>query len=91
MLTFTIRDQQTQEKFSLQGQSIRDLELKLNLSDYGHTWSEIGDHLFKFYNYSGSINQPDKILVVNSEQYSELFRLSQLDYQTMLNQKHNVC
>jgi len=40
-----------------------DLELKLNVSPYGHQWSKIGDQLYKF----GIGNNMDVILVTNEQ------------------------
>jgi hypothetical protein len=40
-----------------------DLELKLNVSPYGHKWSKIGDQLYKF----GIGNNIDMILVTNEQ------------------------
>jgi hypothetical protein len=47
------------------------LELKLNVSSYGHTWSSIGDQLYNF----GIGNDIAEILV-NSYQFNYLKKLN---------------
>ena len=58
--------------FEITGKNIINLELKLNLSEYGHKWSHIGDYLFKFYNHIGCEGQPSNILEVSKFQFEFL-------------------
>lgn len=46
------------------------LELKLNVTQYGKQWSYIGDKLYAF--GSGSLSKSDDILVVSAQQYAFL-------------------
>ena len=50
-----------------------ELELKLNLSEYGKKWSAIGDHLYNFYIKSDYSN----IILVNEFQFNYLKSLFQ--------------
>ena len=43
------------------------IELALNLSEYGKTWSKIGDHLYNF-----CVGKIDNDLYVTTEQYETL-------------------
>lgn len=58
------------KSISLTRQQSINLELKLNVSPYGHSWSKIGDQLYKF----GIGDKINKILV-NNEQYKYLISL----------------
>ena len=62
--------------FTVSGQNILDLELKLNLSPYGKVWSEIGNHLHGFYIYRGQINQPSSILYITADQWDAINSLN---------------
>ena len=87
-MTYTIRDKTSEKSFTLEGKSIIELELKLNLSDYGNEWKDIGDHLFNYYHKSG--DSKDDLLLVNSQQYDELLELSKINYNHMLSKKYNM-
>lgn len=62
--------------FELNRQQSIDLELKLNVTFYGHTWRTIGDHLYDF--GVAKLNS-QKDLVVDPNQY---------DFLTMLKAKN---
>ena len=47
------------------------LELKLNVSSYGHTWSSIGDQLYNF-----GIGKDITEILVNSYQFNYLKKLN---------------
>lgn len=49
-----------------------DIELKLNVSKFGKTWSHIGDHLFQ---YGTRTRGPTDTLTVTNEQYEFLVDL----------------
>jgi hypothetical protein len=49
-----------------------DIELKLNVSKFGKTWSHIGDHLFQ---YGTRTRAPTDTLSVTKEQYEFLVDL----------------
>ena len=66
--------------FSVEGQEIIDLELKLNITNYGHTWKDIGDHLFNFHNLQNYANQPSDILYTNNTQFQFLKYLKERTY-----------
>ena len=66
----TVTDSNT--SFILNEREAIDLELKLNVTDYGHTWRPIGDALYNF----GSRNSKSlPILVVTTEQFNFLLML----------------
>jgi len=56
-------------KFALNAKQAIQLELKLNVTQYGHSWSTIGDEL---YNYGIAAIDTDKMLVVSEKQYEFL-------------------
>ena len=62
-----------EQKFTIKNEEILYLELKLNLSEYGKKWSDIGDYLFYFYHKEKNLNN---ILFVNDEQFKLLKNLS---------------
>jgi len=49
-----------------------DIELKLNVSKFGKTWSHIGDHLFQ---YGTRTRGPTDTLTVTKEQYEFIIDL----------------
>ena len=66
MLTIT----DTKDSFQVNTKQSSLLELQLNVSEYGHRWSHIGDEL---YNYSSkNTDLVDKTLTVTSDQYMYL-------------------
>ena len=66
-------------EFILQEQEIINLELKLNLTEYGNKWIHIGDYLFNFY-HKNQNKTIEPILNVSSDQYKVLFYLHQKKY-----------
>ena len=57
--------------FSLSKQQSLELEIKLNISEYGKLWVKIGDHLYKYYINNNYNNK----LVVSKKQYNYLLKL----------------
>jgi len=78
MSKLTIKNDE--HSFSVEGPEIINLELKLNITDYGHTWKKIGDHLFNFYNLQNYANQPSDILYTDYEQFQFLKALNRRTY-----------
>ena len=69
--------QSGKNKFNVLGEEIINLELKLNITPYGHSWKDIGDHLFNFHNKQGYQGQPPDVINVTEFQYQYLNNLSQ--------------
>ena len=69
--------QSGKNKFKVSGKEIINLELKLNITPYGHSWKDIGDHLFNFHNKQGYQGQPSDVINVTEFQYQYLNILSQ--------------
>ena len=69
-----------QNYFEIQDKNIIDLEIKLNATDYGKTWSYIGDYLYNFYT-DNSINRKSNILKVTEYQFSYLKYLNGKNYE----------
>jgi len=69
--------QSGKNKFKVTGKEIINLELKLNITPYGHSWKDIGDHLFNFHNKRGYQGQPPDVINVTEFQYQYLNILSQ--------------
>jgi hypothetical protein len=68
------------ESFEIKGKDIINLEIKLNITDYGKPWVIIGDHLYNFYNLRGCEKQPSNILNVKDFQYTFLQDLKNKSY-----------
>ena len=68
------------DKFEIEGKNIIDLEVKLNITEFGKKWLNIGDHLYKFYTLQGYEGQPPNILNVNEFQYNYLQDLNKREY-----------
>ncbi len=64
-----------QRVFTLNRRQCIEVELKLNVSPYGHAWVSIGDHL---YNFGSALADSQKDLVVDSTQYDYLSALIHL-------------
>ena len=73
--------------FSVKDREIIQLELKLNLTDKGNLWRDIGDHIFDFHNFQNCANQPSDILEVNLHQYNFLFELKDKTYDEVYKEK----
>lgn len=58
-------------RMSLNKHQALQMELALNLSEYGKTWSDIGDKLYNF-----SIDRMEDNIVVTEKQYLVLVKLS---------------
>ena len=69
--------QSGKNKLKVSGKEIINLELKLNITPYGHSWKDIGDHLFNFHNKQGYQGQPSDVINVTQFQYQYLNILSQ--------------
>ena len=80
MLELTITN--NVDKFIIKDREILNMELKLNITEYGKAWSHIGDHLFDFYNQKNLNN----ILIVDDDQFKFLKDLSEKNYQEMIAQ-----
>tara|TARA_A100001015_G_C14935022_1_gene690063 strand:- start:37 stop:309 length:273 start_codon:yes stop_codon:yes gene_type:complete len=80
--------QSGKNKFNVSGKAILNLELKLNITPYGHSWKDIGDHLFNFYNKQGYQGQPSSIIEVTYFQYEYLNTLNQKTLEEV-EQEHN--
>ena len=59
-----------------------ELELKLNITEYGKKWKHIGDHLF---NYCYNKEKKEEILEVSEDQYNFLKKLNNVSYVEVLN------
>lgn len=57
--------------FSLSKQEANDLELKLNVTEYGHAWKHIGDVLFDYSTSKPCVSS----YIVNEQQYDFLSML----------------
>ena len=69
--------------FFLKGKEIIEMEIKLNITEYGNKWKEIGDYLYKFYNLINEKNQPVNILEVDIFQYNFLKDLKLKSYEEL--------
>ena len=58
------------------------MELKLNITEYGIKWKNIGDHLF---NYCYNQDTKKEILEVSEDQYNFLKKLNNVPYVEVLN------
>ena len=85
MTTLTISDDT--DSFDIEGRDIINLEIKLNMTEYGKEWINIGDHLFNFYNLIGFKNQPSNILRVKDFQYLFLKQLKDKSYNQVYKEK----
>ena len=74
------------ESFAVEGKDIINLELKLNITEYGRSWDHIGGYLFDFYNLNGYKNQPASELNVDSFQYTYLKNLNDRSYDEVYNE-----
>ena len=72
------------QSFSVKDREIIQLELKLNLTEEGNLWRDIGDCLI--YNFKIK-NQPSDILEVNLHQYNFLFELKDKTYDEVYKEK----
>lgn len=61
----------TKRSFTLDKQQANDLELKLNVTAYGHIWKYIGDILFDFSTSKPCVSR----FIVNDQQYEFLSML----------------
>ena len=69
--------------FLLKNKEIIEMEIKLNITEYGNKWKEIGDYLYKFYNLIDDKDQPSNILEVNNFQYNFLKNLKFKKYEEL--------
>ena len=69
--------------FLLKNKEIIEMEIKLNITEYGDKWKEIGDYLYKFYNLIDDKDQPPNILEVNNFQYNFLKDLKLKKYEEL--------
>lgn len=69
--------QSGENKFNVSGKDILNLELKLNITPYGNSWKDIGEHLFNFHCKQGYQGQPPNVINVTNFQYEYLNSLSQ--------------
>lgn len=83
MLELTITN--NVDKFIIKDREILNMELKLNITEYGKVWSHIGDHLFDFYNQKNNQKNLNNILIVDDDQFKFLKDLSEKNYQEMIN------
>ena len=65
----------------LEGREIINLEVKLNITEYGNQWKNIGDHLYKFYNLEKFERQQMNILNVTEYQFNYLKDLNNKKYE----------
>ena len=79
MLELTITN--NVDKFIIKDREILNMELKLNITEYGKVWSHIGDHLFDFYHQKILINT----LIVDDNQFKYLKNLSLKNYEEVIN------
>ena len=75
------------QSFSVVDREIIQLELKLNLTDEGNLWKDIGDHIYYFHNFQNFANQPSDILEVDLHQYNFLFELKDKTYGEVYKEK----
>ena len=75
------------QSFLVRDQDIIQLELKLNLTDEGYLWGDIGDHIYNFHNLKNYANQPSDILEVDLHQYNFLFELKDKTYGEVYKEK----
>lgn len=62
--------------FSLDRKEVLALELALNKSSYGKTYSKLGDYFFDFVRYpKGNVHRPSSYLNVEKEQYDVLSKI----------------
>ena len=59
-----------------------ELELKLNITEYGKKWKDIGDRLF---NYCYNKEKKEEILEVSEDQYNFLKKINSVSYVDVLN------
>lgn len=69
------------ESFKLEDREIINLEVKLNITEYGNKWKHIGDHLYKFYNLESFDGKPSNILDVTEYQFNYLKELNSKKYE----------
>ena len=63
-----LRITDSEHAFEIEKEEAIQLELKLNVTQYGKQWSYIGDKLYAF----GSGSESDDIFVVSAQQYAFL-------------------
>ena len=78
------------ESFEIEGKTIIDLEIKLNATEFGKPWINIGDYLYNFYNLKGCKEQPPNMLNVKDFQYNYLKELNSKNYEQVIKEEFNT-